>query len=256
MCCSLGVGRSGNRGHFGCLQCQRPVLHCKFLRTGSPGRDRQRRHPGLEDPPRRNAFAGCADVSGLDRLVALLGLVFLVAMIQPVLQTGQPDDLKWLFPSSLRAALPASSDWVCLTASRRASPLRAGQSCACARLPTSGVCSSNHATQQPVVAVSLLSHVNLALVVWVLARGLGVDAVPGHNRSFLSGPRRVHAAHLHRWLGGPRSHDGRFVRLYRRLRCASPYDIDVVRDRHRSDGASWRAHLAHIEGTPTTSAAD
>ena len=111
----------------------------------------------------------------LDRLVALLGLVFLVAMIQPVLQAGQPDDLKWLFPVLAAAGVAGIAGLGVLDrfalAHNRFAAVRAAH--ALAADVRSVFFKPRHAAA--VVAVSLLSHVNLALVVWVLARGLGVD---------------------------------------------------------------------------------
>ena len=111
----------------------------------------------------------------LDRLVALLGLIFLVAILQPVLQTGQPDDLKWLFPAFAAAGVAGIAGLGLLDrfalAHNRFAPVRAAHTLA--GDVRSVFFKPRHALA--VVAVSLLSHINLALVVWVLARGLGVD---------------------------------------------------------------------------------
>jgi glycosyltransferase 2 family protein len=111
----------------------------------------------------------------LDRLVALLGLVLLVATIQPALQTRPPDDLKWLFPALAVAGVAGIAGLGLLDrfalAHNRFALVRAAH--ALAADVRSVFFKPRNAVA--VVVVSLLSHVNLALVVWVLALGLGVN---------------------------------------------------------------------------------
>jgi uncharacterized membrane protein YbhN (UPF0104 family) len=111
----------------------------------------------------------------LDRLVALLGLIFLVAIIQPVLQTRQPADLRWLFPALAAGGVAGIVGLGLLdrlsVAHNRFRVVRAAH--ALAADVRSLFFKPRHALA--VGAVSLLSHVDLALVVWVLAYGLGVN---------------------------------------------------------------------------------
>jgi uncharacterized membrane protein YbhN (UPF0104 family) len=111
----------------------------------------------------------------LDRLVALLGLIFLVAIIQPALSTRLPDDLRWLFPALAAAGVAGIVGLGLLdrlsVAHNRFRVIRAAQALA------ADVRSVFFKPRRALAvgAVSLLSHVNLALVVWVLAWGLGVN---------------------------------------------------------------------------------
>jgi uncharacterized membrane protein YbhN (UPF0104 family) len=111
----------------------------------------------------------------LDRLVALLGLLLLVAMMQPALQTRLPEHLAWLFPLLAAAGIACTVGLGLLDhfplASSRFAVVRAAH--ALAADTRSVFFRPGHAAK--VVVVTLLSHVNLALVVWVLACGLGVN---------------------------------------------------------------------------------
>jgi uncharacterized membrane protein YbhN (UPF0104 family) len=94
--------------------------------------------------------------------------------MQPELQTRLPHDMKWLFPALAVAGVAGIGGLGLLDrfalAHNRFAPVRAAH--ALAADVRSVFFKPRHAL--PVVAVTLLSHVNLALVIWVLARGLGL----------------------------------------------------------------------------------